>query len=97
MTETLKMNYAGMAQMQRLLQNAASEVQGLSSDVKNIAGSLESGVLLGQAGSAFADKLKGRLVHSLDGLASKYQELAGEVGGAMQDMQQADQSSTGGF
>jgi WXG100 family type VII secretion target len=97
MTETLKMNYAGMAQMQRLLQNAASELQGLSGDVKNIAGSLESGVLLGQAGTSFADKLKSKLVRSLDGLGSKYQELAGEVGGAMQDMQQADQSSAGGF
>jgi len=97
MTEILKMNYAGMAQMQRILTNCASEVQGLSGDVKNIAGTLEGGALLGQAGQALAEKLKGKLVRSLDGLASKYTELSGEVGGAMQDMQQADQSSTGGF
>ena len=96
-TDTLKMNYAQMSQMQRILQNAASEVQGLSGDVKNIASTLEGGALLGQAGQALGDKLKGRLVHSLDGLGSKYTELAGSIGGAMADMQQADQGSTGGF
>jgi len=97
MTDVLKMNYAQMQQMQRLLTSSAAEVHNLEGDVKSIAATLEGGALLGQAGQAFGDKLKGKLSHSLDNLASKYTELAGDIGGAMQDMQQADGQSAGGF
>jgi WXG100 family type VII secretion target len=82
MPEKSGMNYQTMREMTKEFQNAEKQLRETMSAVKKQAKDIEGGALLGQAGQDFQAALTGPLNKALEKLATKMQELAGDIEGA---------------
>lgn len=94
MADIIKMNYQSMEQAAGTYKQAAATIEEMIAEVKVIIGLLEDDGLVGRAGSALADGLRGSLSNALHQLGAKYTEVENDIRGAMSDMQSADSDTT---
>jgi WXG100 family type VII secretion target len=93
LTNEIKMDYVLMDEMQRTFNEGSNQLGDTQNEMRNLASMLSDGALLGQAGSAFVDALNSQLVPAIQRLSEKFDELQGDLAGAVRDMQEADQTS----
>jgi WXG100 family type VII secretion target len=90
-TEEIKVDYQLMAEMKQTFQAGQEQLTDTLNELKGIADKLDEGALLGQAGSAFSDAVRGALMGSVQKLADKFEELQGDVQFAVDRMREAEQ------
>jgi uncharacterized protein YukE len=83
MTTDVKMDYDEVERMASLFRSASLELQDLSDEVGRWVAELEGGVLIGEAGEAFAGALREILSPRLGTLAAKLDENAADVSAAV--------------
>lgn len=89
----IKMDYGLMEDMSRTFLQGVEQLQDTNQAMQNIANELEDGALLGRGGVAFTEAIRGKLCPAIARLTEKYEELAGDIQKAMEDMKSADSSS----
>ena len=97
MQNEIKMEYPLMDEMKRTFQSGREQLQDTTNDLKSIADKLEQGALLGQAGSAFADAVRGTLMSSVQKLSDKFEELESDIQYAVDQMKQAEEKTKASF
>ena len=75
----VKMNYDSMNNMENAFKQAASQIQDSINQMNQVAQTLEGGALLGQAGSAFSDAIKSKLVPNMKTISDGMSKLANDV------------------
>ena len=93
----LKMVYESAEEMETRLKNAVAALQELVSDMEALAISMEQGDLLGAAGEAFANGIRGPLSSGINQLIEGYQDGARYVRVEIDDMKSAESQSAGLF
>jgi uncharacterized protein YukE len=93
----LHMVYATAEDMESRLNSAVAELQELITDMENIANAMEQGDLLGAAGDAFAQGIRGPLTNGINQLIEGYQDGARYVRQEIDDMKAAESQSAGLF
>jgi len=93
MSDIIKMEFDLMEDMNKIFLQGVEQLQDTMSAMQSIANELEGGALLGRGGAAFADALRNKLCPAISRLDEKFNELAGDIMAAMQDMKSADASS----
>jgi uncharacterized protein YukE len=91
------MVYATAEDMESRLNSAVAELQELITDMENIANAMEQGDLLGAAGDAFAQGIRGPLTNGINQLIEGYQDGARYVRQEIDDMKAAESQSAGLF
>lgn len=94
MADIIKMEYGRMEEMAQAFGQGAQQLDSTISEMNNIAQMMENGGLIGDAGDAFTDAIRGALIPAIQRLNDKFLELQRDVLDAMRDMQQADQDSS---
>ncbi|MCA9935276.1 MAG: WXG100 family type VII secretion target [Ardenticatenaceae bacterium] len=94
MADIIKMNYGQMEEMAQAFAQGAQQLETTISEMNTLAQMMENGGLMGDAGDSFTDAIRSALIPSIQRLMDKFTELQGDILGAMQDMQQADQDSS---
>jgi hypothetical protein len=93
----LKMVYESAEEMEQRLNNAVAGLQELISDMESIANAMEQGDLLGGAGEAFANGIRGPLTNGINQLIEGYQDGARYVRQEIEDHKAAESQSAGLF
>jgi len=93
MSNEIKMDYGLMEDMNRTFLQGVEQLQDTMQAMQNIANEMEDGALLGQGGAAFTEALRDKLSPAISRLIEKFEELAGDINKAMEDMRSADESS----
>lgn len=93
MSNEIKMDYGLMEDMNRTFLQGVEQLQDTMQAMQNIANQMEDGALLGQGGAAFTEALRDKLSPAISRLIEKFEELAGDINKAMEDMRSADESS----
>jgi len=93
----LKMVYESAEEMETRLNNAVAGLQELISDMESIANAMEQGDLLGAAGEAFANGIRGPLTNGINSLIEGYQDGARYVRQEIEDHKSAESQSAGLF
>jgi len=93
----LHMVYESAEEMEQRLNNAVAELQELITDMENLANAMEQGDLLGAAGDAFAQGIRGPLTNGINQLIEGYQDGARYVRQEIDDMKAAESQSAGLF
>jgi len=91
------MVYATAEDMESRLNSAVAELQELITDMENIANAMEQGDLLGAAGDAFAQGIRGPLTNGINQLIEGYQDGSRYVRQEIDDMKAAESQSAGLF
>jgi len=97
MADELHMSYEAMSDMAARFQQGSQQLQDTLATVQKMVGMLQGGALLGTAGDALANALSGSASKALSNAATKLEELAGDVNGAMADIQTSDSAGAGMF
>ena len=79
----VKMNYDSMQNMENAFKQAAQQVQDSINAMNQVAQTLEGGALLGNAGSAFSDAIKSKLVPNMKTISEGMGKLAQDIQGAV--------------
>lgn len=95
MAERIKMNFDMMEEMAQAFGDGAQTLESTLSEINSIAGMLEDGGLLGEAGDAFASACRGPLAGSISRLKDTFDEMRSDVIAAADEMRSADSSSKG--
>jgi hypothetical protein len=85
----LKMDFQKMDEMKASCQQAAEELDFTLSEIENIAGRLEEGALVGEAGDTLACGLRDVLAARLTLLRDKFEEIQRDLEYAKQQMENA--------
>ena len=93
MSDIIKMDYGLMEDMSQTFKQGVEQLQDTNQVMQNIANELEDGALLGRGGAAFTDAIRGKLCPAIARLTEKFEELAGDIQKAMDDMQSADNTT----
>ncbi len=93
MSEIIKMDYGLMEDMSQTFKQGVEQLQDTNQAMQNIANELEDGALLGRGGVAFTEAIRGKLCPAIARLTEKFEELAGDIQQAMDDMQSADDTT----
>ena len=93
MSEIIKMDYGLMEDMSQTFKQGVEQLQDTNQVMQNIANDLEDGALLGRGGVAFTEAIRGKLCPAIARLTEKFEELAGDIQKAMDDMQSADNTT----
>jgi WXG100 family type VII secretion target len=93
MSDIIKMDYGLMEDMSQTFKQGVEQLQDTNQVMQNIANELEDGALLGRGGVAFTDAIRGKLCPAIARLTEKFEELAGDIQKAMDDMRSADTST----
>ena len=93
MSDIIKMDYGLMEDMSQTFKQGVEQLQDTNQVRQNIANELEDGALLGRGGAAFTDAIRGKLCPAIARLTEKFEELAGDIQKAMDDMQSADNTT----
>jgi uncharacterized protein YukE len=93
----LHMEYGAAEDMEQRLNSAVAELQELITDMENIANAMEQGDLLGAAGEAFAQGIRGPLTNGINQLIEGYQDGARYVRQEIDDMKAAESQSAALF
>jgi len=91
------MDYDMMEDMARLFNDGAQQLEELMRTMQGIASTLEDGALLGQGGDALAGAIRDKLVTRVSRLEEKFQELSGDVWGALVDLRDGDKEAASRF
>ncbi|HZT07044.1 MAG TPA: WXG100 family type VII secretion target [Chloroflexota bacterium] len=97
MQNEIKMEYPLMEEMKQTFQAGREQLQDASNTLKGIADKLEQGALLGQAGSALSEAVRGPLMGSVQKLSDKFEELQGDIQYAVDQMKQAEATAKSKF
>lgn len=89
----IKMDYGLMEEMNRTFLQGVEQLQDTMQAMQNVANEMEDGALLGRGGAAFTDAIRGKLCPGISRLTEKFEELAGDIQQAMDDMKSADTST----
>lgn len=93
----LKLVYQTAEDMEERLKQAVAGLQELISDMESIANAMEQGDLLGAAGEAFANGIRGPLTNGINQLIEGYQDGARYVRQEIEDHKAAESQSAGLF
>jgi uncharacterized protein YukE len=93
----MKMEYAEADQMIQVLKEACDQLQDTVAEMENIAGALEGGAMLGDAGEAFAAGMRKQLIGSLNKLIDGLQDGSRYIAMERDDMKMAESKSAGQF
>lgn len=93
MSDIIKMDYGLMEDMSQTFKQGVEQLQDTNQVMQNIANELEDGALLGRGGVAFTEAIRDKLCPAIARLTEKFEELAGDIQKAMEDMRSADTSS----
>lgn len=97
MGDVIKLNYPAMQEMAQHCKATSQRLQETIRLAQSICQQLEGGALVGDAGEAFGGALTQALVPAVQRLAMKFEEVAKDIEGAVQDMQQADSQRAAGL
>ncbi|HEY3061496.1 MAG TPA: WXG100 family type VII secretion target [Chloroflexota bacterium] len=95
--EEIKMDYPLVEEMGSTFQQGQQQLQETLKEAQNLAGTLENGALLGQAGSAFSDAIRTKLAPSIQRLSQKFEKLQVDLRVAEAAMRQAESDTKGTF
>jgi WXG100 family type VII secretion target len=93
MSDIIKMDYGLMEDMSQTFKQGVEQLQDTNQVMQNVANELEDGALLGRGGVAFTEAIRGKLCPAIARLTEKFEELAGDIQKAMDDMQSADNTT----
>lgn len=93
MSDIIKMDYGLMEDMSQTFKQGVEQLQDTNQVMQNIANELEDGALLGRGGVAFTEAIRDKLCPAIARLTDKFEELAGDIQKAMEDMRSADTTS----
>jgi WXG100 family type VII secretion target len=95
--QEIKMDYPLIEEMGKVFQQGQQQLQETLKETQNIAGKLEGGALLGDAGATFSDAIRNKLGPAIQRLSAKFEELQGDLAVAEQAMHQADAQTKASF
>jgi WXG100 family type VII secretion target len=95
--DEIKMDYPLMDEMKQSFKAGRETLGRTASELKSIADKLEQGALLGQAGDAFAQAVRGPLMGAVSKLSDKFEELEGDIQFAVDQMHQAEEKTKASF
>jgi WXG100 family type VII secretion target len=90
MADVIRLNYPAMQEMARHCKKTAARLMETARLAQSIAQQMQNGALVGDAGEAFSGALTGAFNPSVTRLSQKFEEVARDIEGAIQDMQDAD-------
>jgi len=79
----VKMNYESMERMAKAFHNAHQQIGTSMREMENIAKSMEDGALVGDAGKAFVDAIRGKLIKRMKVIETKMQEMEKDIKAAV--------------
>lgn len=82
--------YADLEAMKQHCLETARRLQDTVKMAQAVAKQMNDGALIGDAGEAFANALNGPFTNSVNRLSDKFDEVASDIQGAIDDMKQAD-------
>jgi WXG100 family type VII secretion target len=91
------MDYPLVEEMGKTFNQGQQQLQETLKEAQNIAGTLENGALLGQAGSAFSDAIRNKLTPSIQRLSQQFEKLQVDLRIASAAMHQAEAEAKGSF
>jgi WXG100 family type VII secretion target len=96
MADKIRVNYPALEDMAKQCDQAAQRIRQTASMANQIAQQMQNGALQGEFGDIFVQAL-GVFQTKVNKLADKFAEEAGDIRGAMSDMQAADNAAGGKF
>jgi WXG100 family type VII secretion target len=96
MADKIRVNYPALEDMAKQCDQAAQRIRQTVSMANQIAQQMQNGALQGEFGDIFVQAL-GVFQTKVNKLADKFAEEAGDIRGAMSDMQAADNAASGKF
>jgi WXG100 family type VII secretion target len=96
MAEKIRVNYPALEDMAKQCDQVAQRIRQTASMANQIAQQMQNGSLQGEFGEIFVQAL-GVFQTKVNKLAEKFSEEAGDIRGAMSDMQAADNAAGGKF
>ncbi len=96
MADKIRVNYPALEDMAKQCDQAAQRIRQTVSMANQIAQQMQNGALQGEFGDIFVQAL-GVFQTKVNKLADKFAEEAGDIRGAMSDMQAADNAAGGKF
>jgi uncharacterized protein YukE len=96
MSDKIRVNYAALEDMAKHCQMVAERMAQTAATSQKIAGQMQNGALVGEAGNIYVQAL-GIFYQRVMKLSAKFSEEAGDIRQAMSDMQQADNSASSNF
>jgi WXG100 family type VII secretion target len=96
MADKIRVNYPALEDMAKQCDQAAQRIHQTASMANQIAQQMQNGALQGEFGDIFVQAL-GVFQTKVNKLADKLSEEAGDIRGAMSDMQAADNAAGGKF
>jgi len=79
----VKMNYDSMDRMAKAFHNSHQQIGTSMREMENIAKSMEGGALVGDAGKAFTDAIRSKLIKRMKVIEEKMQEMEKDVKAAV--------------
>ena len=79
----VKMNYDSMDRMAKAFHNAHQQISTTMREMENIAKSMEGGALVGDAGKAFTDAIRSKLIKRMKVIEEKMQEMEKDIKAAI--------------
>lgn len=96
MADKIRVNYPALEDMAKQCDQASQRIHQTASMANQIAQQMQNGALQGEFGDIFVQAL-GVFQTKVNKLADKLSEEAGDIRGAMSDMQAADNAAGGKF
>jgi len=96
MADKIRVNYPALEDMAKQCDQAAQRIRQTASMANQIAQQMQNGAMQGEFGDIFVQAL-GVFQTKVNKLADKFTEEAGDIRGAMSDMQAADNAAGGKF
>lgn len=95
--DEIKLDYGLAEEMIATFQKGREQLQDTMQEMQSLANILEDGALLGRGGESFVDAIRSKFSPSLTRLIDKFEELAKDVGEAVEIMREEDKRSSGMF
>jgi uncharacterized protein YukE len=86
-----------MQEMSQQCKAAAQRLMETANMARSIAGEMQNGALVGDAGEAFTHAIQSALLPAVQKLSQKFDEVAKDITDAISDMQTQDKSTGGMF
>lgn len=98
MSEQIRVNYQALDEMARQCDKVSDHLLNTTVNLMSkIAAEMNDGALVGDLGESFSSALTGPFTASINKLGMKFEEVAGDIRGAMSDMQAADRDAGTNF
>lgn len=95
--EKIRLVYDLAEDMAKSFQKGSEQLEQVTSEMQNIATTLEGGALIGRGGTSFVEAIRSQLLPSLTRLNEKFQELDKDVRQAIKFMREEDEQAASGF